>query len=94
VSEDESPGDMSDDEMPELEEILHGPNVEAIGTEGDYLPQRPAPQQWVAMRGLVDSLASIRYLFNHRFLQFMVDRLHQQNHTFRNPYGGVEDSAG
>jgi hypothetical protein len=96
MSEDESPGDMSDDETPELEEILYWPDVAAIGTEGDDLPQPLLPQHWVAVVpgiGLVDSLASIRYLLIHRVRQFMVNRLHQQNHTFPNPYGGLEDST-
>ena len=47
VTEDESPGDMSDDEIPELEDIPHWPNVEAIGTEGHDLPQPLLPQHWV-----------------------------------------------
>jgi hypothetical protein len=39
MSKDESPGVMSDDEAPVLEAIWHWPNVEAVGTEGDYVPQ-------------------------------------------------------
>ena len=97
MSEDESPGDMSDDETPELEEILYWPDVAAIGTEGDDLPRPLLPQHWVAVVpgiGLVDSLASIRFLLIHRVHQFIVNRLHQQNNTFPNPYGGLEDSTG
>jgi hypothetical protein len=101
VTEDESPGDMSDDEIPELEDIPHWPNVEAIGTEGHDLPQPLLPQHWVAVvpgTGLYEvsnRLASIRYLLIHRFLNYVrVDRFHLQNHTIRNPYGGLEDSAG
>jgi hypothetical protein len=97
MSEDESPGDMSDDESPELEEILYCPDVAAIGTEGDDLPQPLLPQHWVVVVpgiGLFDSLASVPYLLIHQTLHFMVDRLHWPNHTFPNPYRGLEDSAG
>jgi hypothetical protein len=61
VSEDESPGDMSNHETPELEEILHWSIVAAIGAEGQDLPQSLLPQHWVAVVpgiGLFDSLAS------------------------------------
>jgi hypothetical protein len=97
VSEDESPGGMSDDEQPELVNSSLWANVEAIETEGQDLPQPLLPQHWVAVvPGIVlyDSLVSVPYFLIHQTFQFMVDRLHWPNHTLFNPYGGLEDSAG
>jgi hypothetical protein len=79
VSEDESAGGMSDNELPELVDIPLWSNVEAIGTEGQDPPQPILPQHWVVVV---------------QTFQFMLDRLHWPNHTFPNPYGGLEDSAG
>ena len=88
---------MSDDEQPELVNSSLWANVEAIETEGQDLPQPLVPQHWVAVVpgiGLFDSLVSAHCLLLHQTLQFMVDRLHWPNHTFPNPYRGLEDSAG
>lgn len=85
MSDVESPGDISDDAMPELVVIPRWPNFGAIGNQGKDHPGPLLPQHWVAFvpgTGLFDSLASNRFLVTQRFLQDEMNRFHQQNHTF------------
>ena len=85
MSDVESPGDISDDEMPELVVIPRWPNFGAMGNHGHDLPGPLLPQHRVAFvtgSGLFHSLASHRFLVTQRFLQDERNRFHHQTHTF------------